>query len=235
MCSNAVIMVFYSNVPFDKDELSAVLKFGAADLFREGDGDDKALQEMDIDDILRRAETQESFPEAMSAGSELLSQFKVASFAMDEEELAPKREEKAVLMSPTSSRSFSERAVARDGQDSVSWDDIIPESYRREAEEEEEQREQLQLYLPPRQRTVKVSNFSGCSYFVFFSQSYCEDKPAKVTTIATNSRKHRQRKPPTASRREDDTADKGVVYRDVAGFSSSEIRRQALDRNRDQL
>ena len=38
--------MFYRNVPFDKDELSAVLKFGAADLFREGDGEsDKALQE----------------------------------------------------------------------------------------------------------------------------------------------------------------------------------------------
>ena len=102
-----------------------VLKFGAADLFREGDGEsDKALQEMDIDDILRRAETQEeSFPEALSAGSELLSQFKVASFAMDEEELAPKshREEEAVLMSPSSSRGGGRRMAARDGENMVSW------------------------------------------------------------------------------------------------------------------
>ncbi len=226
------MMVFYSNVPFDKDELNAVLKFGAADLFREGDGDDKALQEMDIDDILRRAETQESFPEALAAGSELLSQFKVASFVMDEEELAPKREQEAVLMSP--SRSSSERRpAARGGEDAASWDDIIPESYRREAEEEEEQREQIQLYLPPRQRTVKVSShvlrLMLKFLFLFFLQSYCEDKSAKATAAATtNSRKHRQRKPPTSSKREDNTADMGVVYRDVAGFSGSEIRRQAL-------
>lgn len=42
---------------------------------------------MDIDDILRRAETQVNSVEDNSVGSELLSQFKVASFAMDEGDL----------------------------------------------------------------------------------------------------------------------------------------------------
>ncbi len=43
------------SVPFDKEELNAILKFGAEELFREGDKEgDQALQEMDIDDILRR-------------------------------------------------------------------------------------------------------------------------------------------------------------------------------------
>ena len=42
---------------------------------------------MDIDDILRRAETQISSAEDSSVGNELLSQFKVASFAMDEVDL----------------------------------------------------------------------------------------------------------------------------------------------------
>jgi hypothetical protein len=33
------------NTPFNKDELSAILKFGAEDLFKEGDGErDKELQ-----------------------------------------------------------------------------------------------------------------------------------------------------------------------------------------------
>ena len=158
-----VLSCFHSNVPFDKDELNAVLKFGAADLFKEGDGEgDKALQEMDIDDILRRAETQEAFSETQSADSELLSQFKVASFVMDEDELAPDthREEgraRDVLMSPSSSKPGALTGRHNQEEDTVGWDDIIPESYRRQAEEEEIQREQLQLYLPPRQRTVKVS------------------------------------------------------------------------------
>ena len=37
-----------------------------------------------------------------------------------------------------------------------SWEEIIPESYREQADEEERQRMQFQLFLPPRQRTVKV-------------------------------------------------------------------------------
>lgn len=37
------------NTPFNKDELSAILKFGAEDLFKEGDGErDKELQVRDI-------------------------------------------------------------------------------------------------------------------------------------------------------------------------------------------
>lgn len=41
---------------------------------------------MDIDEILRRAETQEATGEGSSVANELLSQFKVASFTMDEKE-----------------------------------------------------------------------------------------------------------------------------------------------------
>ena len=37
-----------------------------------------------------------------------------------------------------------------------SWDDIIPEDVRTKIKEEEELEEQLQLYLPPRQRRVQV-------------------------------------------------------------------------------
>lgn len=36
---------FFRTTPFNKDELSAILKFGAEDLFKEGDGErDKELQ-----------------------------------------------------------------------------------------------------------------------------------------------------------------------------------------------
>ena len=42
---------------------------------------------MDIDEILKRAETQEISGEESATAHELLSQFKVASFAMGEEEL----------------------------------------------------------------------------------------------------------------------------------------------------
>ena len=100
-----VLLSFSSNVPFDKDELNAILKFGTDDLFKDEDKEeDKALkvhylilalcylssaiQEMDIDEILRRAETQQVSGEESSVAHELLSQFKVASFTLDEKELS---------------------------------------------------------------------------------------------------------------------------------------------------
>jgi len=39
-----VVFLFCRFVPFSKEELNAVLKFGAEDLFKETVGDDKALQ-----------------------------------------------------------------------------------------------------------------------------------------------------------------------------------------------
>lgn len=75
------VPVCRSNIPFDKEELNAILKFGAAGLFGEGGGDgagDKALQEMDIDDILRRAETQVAVEDTCSVADELLSQVRMS-------------------------------------------------------------------------------------------------------------------------------------------------------------
>ncbi|XP_065415315.1 chromodomain-helicase-DNA-binding protein 2 isoform X22 [Chrysemys picta bellii] len=61
--------------PFNKEELTAILKFGAEDLFKEIEGEESEPQEMDIDEILRLAETREN-EVSSSATDELLSQFK---------------------------------------------------------------------------------------------------------------------------------------------------------------
>ncbi|CAG01534.1 unnamed protein product, partial [Tetraodon nigroviridis] len=103
--------------PFNKEELTAILKFGAEELFKEAEGEESEPLEMDIDEILRLAETRES-DQGSSATDELLSQFKVANFSTMEES-TPELEEKS----------------ARE------WDDIIPEDQRRKIEEEEKQRE----------------------------------------------------------------------------------------------
>lgn len=112
---------------------------------------------MDIDEILRGAEAQSATDES-SSHSDLLSQFKVASFALDEEELGPTPlttptavEGKPLLFSPGGRGRYEPENVDR------SWDDIIPESVRQQFEDEERTKEQLQLYLPPRQRTVQVA------------------------------------------------------------------------------
>ncbi|WJX39377.1 Protein CHROMATIN REMODELING 5 [Trifolium repens] len=67
-----------------KNELSAILRFGAEELFKEERNDEeskKRLLSMNIDEILERAEKVEG-----EEGNELLSAFKVANFCNDEDD-----------------------------------------------------------------------------------------------------------------------------------------------------
>lgn len=131
-----------TTTPFNKDDLSAILKFGAEELFKdepEGDGDDLVC---DIDEILRRAETRDDAPTMI--GDELLSAFKVASFAaFDENEKQP--EPKIDI------------DAVHDG-DTKDWDDIIPEKLRKAVEDQERNKEMEDLYLPPRRKTLQQIN-----------------------------------------------------------------------------
>lgn len=89
---------------------------------------------------MRRAETRDEGP--TMAGDELLSAFKVASFAaFDEDEPSPAN-------------------VAADDE-SKDWDEIIPERLRKKVEDEEKSKEIEDLYLPPRHRvSVQQANHS---------------------------------------------------------------------------
>ncbi|GLJ30893.1 hypothetical protein SUGI_0614590 [Cryptomeria japonica] len=74
---------------FDKNELSAILRFGAEELFKEDKNEEEAkrkLENMDIDEILARAEKVESKGTGEQDGTELLSAFKVASFSNPEDD-----------------------------------------------------------------------------------------------------------------------------------------------------
>uniref|UniRef100_A0A452IEE6 Uncharacterized protein n=1 Tax=Gopherus agassizii TaxID=38772 RepID=A0A452IEE6_9SAUR len=123
--------------PFNKEELTAILKFGAEDLFKEIEGEESEPQEMDIDEILRLAETREN-EVSSSATDELLSQFKVANFATMEEE-----------------------ETELDERSQRDWDDIIPEEQRKKVEEEERQKELEEIYMLPRIRSsTKKANDS---------------------------------------------------------------------------
>ncbi|CAK9826197.1 Chromodomain-helicase-DNA-binding protein 1 [Anthophora retusa] len=127
--------------PFNKEDLNAILKFGAEDLFKdEEDGDEEPT--CDIDEILRRAETRDEGPSTV--GDELLSAFKVASFAAFEEEAEP-------INQPNDN-----------DDESKDWAEIIPENFRKKVEEEEKSKEMEDLYLPPRSRkTLQQINQSG--------------------------------------------------------------------------
>lgn len=195
-----------SSNPFNKEELAAILKFGAEELFKEGDGEDTQLQEMDIDDILRAAETRDSDDHPHTIGEELLSQFKVASIAMDEDEVA------GVAQEPNST------------DEGKSWSDIIPESDRKKIEEEEEQKKQLELYLPPRNRkTVKKMNYGKAGH---------SDNEQETSYRRKTSRK---KKSESESDDDSGGEGKGIKRKrgrprtikreDVEGFSDAEIRR----------
>lgn len=138
-----------ASTPFNKDDLSAILKFGAEELFKdETEGEDDLL--CDIDEILRRAETRDEGPAMV--GDDLLSAFKVASFAaFNEDDDEPS-------MSPTTNKAYNKLskgnsgAMADGGETSQDWDEIIPDNFRRKVEDEERHKEMEDLYLPPRNR-----------------------------------------------------------------------------------
>ncbi|SJX62144.1 probable CHD1-transcriptional regulator [Sporisorium reilianum f. sp. reilianum] len=93
---------------FSKEELGAILKFGAQNMFKSDneDGQQKKLDEMDLDDILSHAEAHET--EADPTGSSAGGQEFLKSFAQ-----------------------------VQDFKADLSWDDIIPLEERQKAEEEE--------------------------------------------------------------------------------------------------
>ncbi|KAF9960642.1 hypothetical protein BGZ65_011900 [Modicella reniformis] len=67
---------------FTRDELSAILKFGAQSMFQQSEGTtNKKLDELDLDEILARAEDHETADAvAMARGEEFLNQFQYADF-----------------------------------------------------------------------------------------------------------------------------------------------------------
>ncbi|XP_038114415.1 chromodomain-helicase-DNA-binding protein 1 isoform X1 [Culex quinquefasciatus] len=132
--------------PFNKDELSAILKFGAEELFKEDeDGDDELV--CDIDEILKRAETRDEAPEM--PGDALLSAFNVTTFDFDEEK------ETQAIRKPTAAKA---PVNAADQEDTKDWDDIIPTNFRELVEAEERNKELSDLYLPPRRKTLQQLN-----------------------------------------------------------------------------
>ncbi|XP_077251792.1 protein CHROMATIN REMODELING 5-like isoform X2 [Tasmannia lanceolata] len=77
------------NSMFDKKELSAILRFGAEELFKDEKNDEetkKILESMDIDEILERAEKVEAKGVDAEQENELLSAFKVANFCSAEDD-----------------------------------------------------------------------------------------------------------------------------------------------------
>jgi SNF2 family DNA or RNA helicase len=145
-----------------KEDLAAILKFGAEELFKEGDKDGDEEPHLDIDEVLNRAETREEITTSVNDG--LLSAFKIASFDFNEEDVTniqpsqnratnssssvPAFNPDGSLVQPKSENGDQSQST----QQQKDWDQIIPESIRAKIEEEERLQAQMELYLPPRSR-----------------------------------------------------------------------------------
>lgn len=124
---------------------------------------------MDIDEILRLAETRES-DQGSSATDELLSQFKVpascccyvllhccklpqAGVRLCQLHIISFLSPLCVLLQVANFSSMEESTPEFEGRPTREWDDIIPEEQRRKIEEEEKQREMEDIFMLPRSRS----------------------------------------------------------------------------------
>ena len=109
---------------FDKDELQTIIKFGAADLFKDNDDNEETEKEVDLDAILEKAEVKEEEEAPQSeANKELLGAFKCTNIILeelDEEEDEREREKEKARLEEIESKKKLE----------LGWDAIIPENMR---------------------------------------------------------------------------------------------------------
>jgi chromodomain-helicase-DNA-binding protein 1 len=192
-----------NSTPFNKEELAQILKFGAEELFKEGD-DAEEEPNVDIDDILRRAETREETT-STSVGSELLNSFKMASFNFNEEDVD---------------------AGTKNGVEATKgWDQIIPEADRKKVEEEEKKKEEMEMFLGPRNRkSAQQQNEqdSGEEYDPMKKGDGSDDSDAENRP----RRRGKGSKKKRGSKGGDDDDDVVIGKKaGIKGFSEAEIRR----------
>jgi chromodomain-helicase-DNA-binding protein 1 len=102
---------------FSKEELSAILKFGAQNIYRTDDNaQSKKLDEMDLDDILTKADAFDTDATAVPGTTSLGGESFLAQFAAIQD--------------------------VKNDLDDISWDDIIPENERKKIEEEDSRMEE---------------------------------------------------------------------------------------------
>ncbi|WFD36563.1 DNA helicase [Malassezia cuniculi] len=143
-----------SSQTFSREELGAILKFGAQSMFKSDneDGQQKKLDEMDLDDILSKAEARDTEMEnstTSSGGEGFLQQF----------------------------------AQVQDIKNDASWDDIIPLEERVKAEEEERQRavESAMAASSSRRRAALAASEATAANASADAEDAIDEKPARKT------------------------------------------------------
>ncbi|XP_065188566.1 chromodomain-helicase-DNA-binding protein 1-like isoform X2 [Sycon ciliatum] len=226
---------------FSKDELNAILKFGAEDLFKEDAERDKKLQDMDLDDILNRAE-QQADQTLASQGNDLLSQFgQVADLSL----MAQEWEKEATLPANTDSpkKLKAPTAAAAAGKDDSSspkcmddsyveqaWEEIVPAEVLAEADRHEEEEHLKEMYLGPRARGDV--NYNEGKVTRSASPSVGGKKPKSTKKRSVTSRKAAKGEDSSEESSNSDSDGKPKVRGrpraskkdDVPGFTNNEVR-----------
>ena len=145
-----------SGAMFDNRELAKILQFGAEDLFADNNEEDeqkreKSMEEMDIEEILSRADERTEAAEGEGGDKQedqteaFLSGFKVASFKSSEKDDNEKDDE----------QDDTERKTKEEQEGQIEfWQRVIPATL---IPAEQLQDEQAPVFLPPRQRRVVQS------------------------------------------------------------------------------
>lgn len=215
----------------NKEELAAILKFGAEELFKEEtDGDEEP--HLDIDEVLNRAETREEIQTPVNDG--LLSAFKIASFDFNEEEVtqtvAPVVAQTHSSKNQSSVPNFNpDGSLAQPNGDpnapqamQKDWDQIIPEAIRAKIEEEERLQAQLELYLPPRnRRNTKQSQGGSSDSGEDFDPNKVKGEGGSDDSDGEGSNKPRRRGRPPGS--------KAAVKELILGYTEAAIRKLIRD------
>ncbi|KAI0318392.1 SNF2 family N-terminal domain-containing protein [Amylostereum chailletii] len=138
-----------------KDELTAVLKYGAQKMFDKDDSQqNKKLDEMDLDDILNRAEDHETMAAAGDGGTSLGGEGFLATFA-----------------------------AVSDVKADMSWEDIIPLDERKKLEREDDERKAEELAAADTGRERKRTH-APVSYEGMDVDQPASAPPAKKTKAA---------------------------------------------------
>eukprot|EP00055_Hartaetosiga_balthica_P016500 m.104745 g.104745 ORF g.104745 m.104745 type:complete len:1586 (+) comp9118_c0_seq1:59-4816(+) len=178
------LVIQNGNKQFDQRELNAIIKFGAADLFKDDDnandkdGEEKkdiengivgageGDEDFDLDAVLDQAEISNT-SENSTATSELLSAFNTVDIVTNEDELEEearledemKRKERLAEEKKKSKK--MQREKERNSAEAISWDEIIPEKIREHLQEQASQRKIEAMMLAPRKRRVKYNNLDS--------------------------------------------------------------------------
>nr|CAH8853364.1 unnamed protein product [Trichobilharzia regenti] len=149
--------------------LTEILRYGAEGLFKQVDEDASEL-EVDIDDILKRAETRDTEATVESnPANALLSSFKVVNLDALEEDIDVKNGNDSLN---TSTNTGCEK----------SWDQIIPSEFRGQIKAEEARKSLVELELGPRRRRPVKAFQAGLDYNQSSSEASETEENDKVSS-----------------------------------------------------